>query len=233
MLDRELNLLKPVIIVEDEPLIQIRLKQILFQLGYMAEDLYFAQNIAIANTLVNKHPVAFALVDLGLPDGNGIEFIQRLKQHNADIPILVISAWSFDEMILDALQSGATGYLLKERDDIEILLSIRNIFRGGAPIDPFIAHKILHLIAAKKTQIPEQPKSDQPQQCFTKREIEILNQVAQGLSNKEIAAHLNLSKYTVESHIKNIYQKLSVHNRTEAVDTARQLGFLHTSQSSK
>ncbi len=143
MPNNDLSLPVPVIIVEDEPLIQLRLKEILYNLGYRSEDLYFAQNIAIARALLEKHSVSFALVDLNLPDGNGIEFISTLNQYDPTIPILVISAWSTEDAIFNALSAGATGYVLKERDDLEITLSIRSILRGGAPIDPFIAQKIL------------------------------------------------------------------------------------------
>ena len=83
------------------------------------------------------------MVDLNLPDGNGIEFISTLNKYDPTIPILVISAWSTEDAIFNALSSGATGYVLKERDDLEITFSIRSILRGGAPIDPFIAQKIL------------------------------------------------------------------------------------------
>ena len=89
------------------------------------------------------HSASLALIDLGLPDGHGNDFIRYVKQYDASIGILVISAWSTEDAIFEALKSGATGYVLKERDDAEVLLSIRSILRGGAPIDPFIAREIL------------------------------------------------------------------------------------------
>ncbi|OTG83111.1 response regulator [Acinetobacter sp. ANC 4648] len=230
MIHNELKLPIPVIIVEDEPLIQIRLKQILFDIGYKPEHLYFAQTKALANKLLSEHSVSFALVDLGLPDGNGIEVIETLKRHDPTIAILVISAWSTEDSILNALAAGATGYILKERDDIEVALSIRSVLRGGIPIDPFIAQKILKQFQfnentpsiPNKNEIKLQHEND----LLSGREHEVLTLVAQGLSNKEIALHINLSRYTVESHIKNIYRKLAVCTRTKAIDTARNLGFL-------
>ncbi|WP_086203331.1 response regulator transcription factor [Acinetobacter silvestris] len=230
MISNELKLPVPVIIVEDEPLIQIRLKQILFDIGYKPEDLYFAQSKALANKLLSEHSVSFALVDLGLPDGNGIEVIETLKSQNPTIAILVISAWSTEDSILNALASGATGYILKERDDIEVALSIRSVLRGGIPIDPFIAQKILKKFQFNEKTPPIQNKEEiKPQHendLLSAREHEVLTLVAQGLSNKEIATHISLSRYTVESHIKNIYRKLAVCTRTKAIDTARNLGFL-------
>ena len=230
MPNNSLSLPVPVIIVEDEPLIQIRLKQILYNLGYQSEDLYFAQNIAIARSLLKKHSASFALVDLNLPDGNGIEFISTLSQYDPTIPILVISAWSTEDAIFNALSAGATGYVLKERDDLEITFSIRSILRGGAPIDPFIAQKILKQLQFNEnniiTTVEKNPLTLENGGTLSKRELEILELVSQGLSNKEIANSLNLSRYTVESHIKHIYRKLAVRNRSKAVDTARNLGLL-------
>ena len=230
MPNNDLSLPVPVIIVEDEPLIQIRLKEILYNLGYQSEDLYFAQNIAIARALLEKHSVSFALVDLNLPDGNGIEFISTLNQYDPTIPILVISAWSTEDAIFNALSSGATGYVLKERDDLEITFSIRSILRGGAPIDPFIAQKILKQLQFNENNITSTVEKNalalENEGMLSKRELEILELVSQGLSNKEIANHLNLSRYTVESHIKHVYRKLAVRNRSKAVDTARNLGLL-------
>ncbi len=230
MPNNDLSLPVPVIIVEDEPLIQIRLKEILYNLGYQSEDLYFAQNIAIARALLEKHSVSFALVDLNLPDGNGIEFISTLNKYDPTIPILVISAWSTEDAIFNALSSGATGYVLKERDDLEITFSIRSILRGGAPIDPFIAQKILKQLQFNENNITSTVEKNalalENEGMLSKCELEILELVSQGLSNKEIANHLNLSRYTVESHIKHIYRKLAVRNRSKAVDTARNLGLL-------
>ena len=230
MPNNDLSLPVPVIIVEDEPLIQIRLKEILYNLGYQSEDLYFAQNIAIARALLEKHSVSFALVDLNLPDGNGIEFISTLNKYDPTTPILVISAWSTEDAIFNALSSGATGYVLKERDDLEITFSIRSILRGGAPIDPFIAQKILKQLQFNENNITSTVEKNalalENEGMLSKRELEILELVSQGLSNKEIANHLNLSRYTVESHIKHIYRKLAVRNRSKAVDTARNLGLL-------
>ena len=222
MLDPDLVLPVPVIVVEDEPLIQKRLKEILLGIGYLPENLIFAQTLAQANEQLKQHSA-----DLGLPDGNGIEFIKQLKIYDPTIAILVISAWSTEDAILNALMAGATGYVLKERDDIEVALSIRSILRGGAPIDPFIARQILKQLPLSHEQAEKKNiENEIDDALLSKREHEILLLVAQGLSNKEIASQINLSRYTVESHIKHIYRKLAVCTRIKAVDTARSLGLL-------
>ncbi|WP_296279745.1 response regulator transcription factor [uncultured Acinetobacter sp.] len=230
-MNNELSLPVPVIIVEDEPLIQKRLTDILINIGYSISDLYFAQNLAQANEQLQLYSASFALVDLGLPDGSGIDFIETLKDYDPTITILVISAWSTEDSILNALSAGATGYVLKERDDLEVSLSIRSVLRGGAPIDPFIAQKILKQLQFNEKRSVNKNLSDSKltnnNDVLSKRELGILELVAQGLSNKEIADQLTLSRYTVESHIKHIYRKLAVCNRAKAIDTARNLGILY------
>ena len=217
----------PVLIVEDEGLIQERLRNILAELGYDNDGLIFAKNLKEAFLHIEQQHISLALVDLGLPDGNGIELIEKLRAQDSSALILVISAWSTQESLFSAIKAGATGYVLKERDDAEVLLSIRSILRGGAPIDPFIAQEILKQISASVITAAKDGKSlDSEVALLTNRETEILYLVAQGMSNKEIAEQLFVSKYTVESHIKHIYRKLSVTKRTKAVSTARSLGIL-------
>jgi len=231
MMNNELSLPVPVIIVEDEPLIQKRLADILLNIGYLKSDLLFAQNLVQANEQLQSHSASFALVDLGLPDGNGIDFIITLKDYDPTITILVISAWSTEDSIFNALSAGATGYVLKERDDLEVSLAIRSVLRGGAPIDPFIAQKILKQLQFNDKNTLDKSlnnlKISDNNSVLSRRELEILELVAQGLSNKEIADQLSISRYTVESHIKHIYRKLAVCNRAKAIDTARNLGLLN------
>ena len=117
----------PVLVVEDEPLVRARLERLLHQLGYPADALLFAGSLAEARGRLADAPVALALVDLGLPDGNGIELIAELRAADPALGILVISAWSTEDAILAALRAGATGYLLKERDDLEVLISLRSV----------------------------------------------------------------------------------------------------------
>ena len=217
----------PVLIVEDEYVIQCRLKNILKDLGYSDEVLLFANNVREAEYLLQQEPFCLALIDLGLPDGNGISIIEKIHELGSQTLILVVSAWSTQDSLLKAIKAGATGYVLKERDDTEVSLAIRSILRGGAPIDPFIAREILKQISSSEPSSSlEQVVPDPEQESLTQREKEILSLVAQGLSNREIADELCVSRYTVESHIKHIYRKLCVSKRTKAVSTARHLGIL-------
>ena len=219
----ELSLPAPVLVVEDEPLLQQRLRGVLLSLGYASDALVFAATLAEARACLATQPVALALVDLALPDGSGMALIEQLRADDPGLGILVVSAWSTEESILGALRAGATGYVLKERDDIEVSLSIRSVLRGGAPIDPFIARRILELLPLPAAAVV--PAAGQGE-ALTEREVQILRLVADGLGNREIAEQLHLSRYTVESHVKRIYRKLAVSSRTMAVRTARERGVI-------
>ena len=208
----------PVLVVEDEPLLQQRLRGVLLGLGYAPDALVFAYSLAEARVCLAAQPMALALVDLALPDGNGMALIEQMRLEDPGLGILVVSAWSSEEAILGALRAGATGYVLKERDDIEVSLSIRSVLRGGAPIDPFIARRILDLLPAQASAATAE--------ALSKREAEILQLVADGLSNREIAEQIFLSPHTVACHIKGIYRKLAVSSRTRAVHEARVRGLL-------
>lgn len=218
----------PVLLVEDELPIQGRLLNLLCDLGYASDVIHVAGTLADARRFSSSRPYALALVDLGLPDGSGIDFIAELRQRHPSLSILVISAWSTQDTILRALRAGATGYLLKERDDLEVMLSIRSVLRGGAPIDPFIARHILAELPQAKDDVPEteDKRRVQSPSILTTREAQILALVADGKSNRDIAEHLLISRYTVECHITHIYRKLEVSSRTKAINEARQRGLL-------
>lgn len=219
----EASLPAPLIVVEDEPLLRLRLASILYRLGYQDHALIFAPTLAHARACLARQPVAMALVDLGLPDGSGIDLIKELRLADPSVSILVVSAWSTESAILAALRAGANGYLLKERDDLEVMLSIRSALRGGAPIDPFVARRILAELQPPAT-------TDTPglasEGVLSVRELQILRLVAEGMTNREIAEKLFISRYTVECHVKNIYRKLSVASRTKAINEARARGLL-------
>lgn len=222
----ESTLPAPVLVVEDEPLLQQRLRGVLLQLGYTPDALVFVASLAEARACLAVQPVALALVDLALPDGNGMTLIEQMRVDDPCLGILVVSAWSSEEAVLAALRAGATGYVLKERDDIEVSLSIRSVLRGGAPIDPFIARRILDFLPQQVPAALSAAANPAPLEVLTEREVQILRLVADGMSNREIAEQIFLSRYTVEGYIKQIYRKLAVSSRTKAVLEARARGLL-------
>jgi len=224
----------PVLLVDDDPDMLARLGEVLGSVGVGREQLLGAGSLAECQRWVTApdgglQPLVMALIDLGLPDGNGIDLIGWLRARNPQLPILVVSAWSTEEMILGALRAGANGYVLKERDDLEIALSVRNVLKGGAPIDPFIARRILDLVGrpAGRPATPSQPPDPALREALTERERQILDHVAAGMSNREIAECLHLSRWTIDTHIRHIYDKLAVSSRTQALRRAREHGLLH------
>lgn len=218
-------LLKPIFILEDEEVMSRRLTQILISVGYQAGDIYLAESIKHFKENLEITKPEIALIDIHLPDGNGLNIIEKLLNINPDMPIVVISGWSDELTILEALKRGATGYLLKERDDLELLLAIRHVLQGGVPIDPFVAQ---YIIQQSKEPLAVSPKIPKSRNTFnlTDREKEVLSLIAHGMSNKEIAVELYVSKNTIETHIKNCYKKLFVSNRTMATQKAISNGII-------
>lgn len=221
-MDQELLRLTPALIVEDDPAMQERLARLIGEVdGDNAVTAVASLSEAYAALAVGRF--ALVLVDIGLPDGDGRELVGRVHRHSPDLPILVISSWGHEDTVLSALQAGACGYLLKERDDVELGVSLRSIQRGGAPIDPVIARRILGLLPGSRPQ-EATPLGDEIR--LSARELEVLQLLARGCSNREIAELVSLSRLTVEGYIKAIYRKLAVGSRTAAVFEAQKLGLL-------
>jgi DNA-binding NarL/FixJ family response regulator len=213
-------LFMPVLLVEGDLQMRLRLLRLLRQLELPLDALMMAESIAQARERIAAQPAALALVDLHLPDGSGIDLIGELRASVPGLRIVVVSARSTREEILASLRVGAMGYLLKERDDMEMMLALRSALRGGTPIDPFVARLIIDELLART---PVAPADDAG---LSTRENEVLHLVAQGLGNRGIAERLFVSIHTAQTHIRNIYRKLSVSSRTQAVLAARQRGLI-------
>ncbi|MEW9573475.1 response regulator [Rhodanobacter sp. Si-c] len=214
--------LDPALIVEDDVATQQRLARLLATAADSDTRIAVASSVAEAKAHIAGRTPAIALIDIGLPDGSGIDLIHWLRHRHPEAATVVISAWGNEEIVLAALQAGATGYLLKERDDVELQLALQSIQRGGAPIDPFVARRILTLLPAAQ---PAAAASDEGH-ALSERETEILRLVARGYSNREIAELTALSRFTIEGYTKAIYRKLAVGSRTAAVFEAKSRGLL-------
>jgi len=149
------------------------------------------------------------LTDIQLPGINGIECIRRLKIDCPNIQFLVLTVFEEDEKIFEALKAGASGYLLKSTSPEMIISAIKEIHTGGSPMSPGIARKIISHF--------REPLMQNGQRIFTDREKQVLDLMAQGKLVKEIAADLGVTSHAIKKHIKNIYQKMQVQNRVEAV----------------
>lgn len=186
--------------------------------------IHTAVDLAGARDLLQAVPVDLALVDMQLPDGTGVELIRWMQAHAPGVQAVIVSAFAEEEAVFSALRAGAVGYLLKDRDDIELSVALRSLQRDGAPIDPMIARRILALLPL--TPAAPAPSPSAPPVRLSERELGILDLVAQGHGNREIGELLGLSRLTIESHTRNIYRKLAVGSRTAAVFEARSLGLL-------
>lgn len=157
------------------------------------------------------------LMDIEMPEKNGIETTRIIKSKFPHIKIIMITVFDDDENIFNAIQSGADGYLLKDAPSEKIYEAIQDVLNGGAAMTPSIAMKTLKLL---KNPI-DFSKSEEVVQ-LSEREIEVLEQLSNGLKNKDIASNLNVSFFTVKKHIENIYKKLQAHNRIELIQKARE-----------
>jgi DNA-binding NarL/FixJ family response regulator len=162
-----------------------------------------------------------ALVDLGLPDGNGIDLIREIARTRPDADVMVVTVFGDEAHVLASIEAGATGYLLKRSLNDTLGATVRELRAGGSPISPVIARQLLHRF-----------KKDSPTPAvvddggLSEREREVLLFIAKGFTVGEIANMLHLSAHTVATHVKHIYRKLAVHSRTEAVFEAGRMGLL-------
>lgn len=176
------------------------------------------------------------LVDLGLPDGSGLELIRAAQAESPSTEVAAITTFGDETHVLGALEAGASGYLLKDGSTDLILASVRELFAGGSPISPSIARHLLRRlrepghqpVAALTTRTPAVPArgSECVPNLLTPRETTVLQQIAKGYSYEEISGALGISVHTVTTHIKHIYRKLAVRSRGEAVFEAMQLGLI-------
>jgi len=169
------------------------------------------------------------LTDLGLPDGSGIEIIRACRQLHPQCDIMVLTMSADESDVLDCIEAGASGYLLKGTHKSDIARSVLSMREGGAPMSPTIARMVLERIRIDKPQSVSSDKKVRANHKLTKREKTILDLIAQGESYGNIASMLSVSVGTVQTHIKSIYGKLSVHSRGEAVFEALRQGLLKRS----
>ncbi len=207
------------ILVEDDADVRERLVQLIVQHDSF-ELLAAAGDVAEGLAALAKHRPDILLTDLGLPDGSGIEIIKAIDAQHLDCEAMVISGFQDEHRVFSALEAGAKAYILKHDKSQKITDAILNMMNGGAPISPVIARLML-----QKFQAPSQSEHGLPE-ALTPRQIGILKLVSQGFSSREIAEKLGIRYYTVTTHIKNIYNKLQVNSRTEALYEAGRLGLL-------
>ncbi len=177
--------------------------------------------LADAWVLLSHTSADVAIIDLGLHDGDGIELIKSLQQRGSATAVLVATIFGDEAHVIRAIEAGARGYLLKDTSIDDFARAVELVHDGGAPLSPQIArHLLKRFEPAGKSPAPPRPDT------LTAREVDILRHISQGFTVAESARMMNISNHTVATHIKNIYSKLAVHNRVEAIIQARNQGLI-------
>lgn len=169
----------------------------------------------LLKNLQKNHNIDLVLMDLQMPEMDGIAATSAVKTKYPQIKVLILTTFDDDENLFNAILAGASGYLLKEDNGTEIFQAIMDTLSGGAAMSPVIALKTLQLVRQ-----PISKKQKVEDFGLTQREIELLTQLKNGLTYEEIASNLHISYHTVRKHIENIYRKLQVSNKLEAVKKA-------------
>ena len=191
-----------------------------------------ATNGADGIALINSDRADVYLVDLGLPDMDGIELIKHAVRTHVDCDVAVITVFGDDAHVIASIEAGATGYILKDSLPIDIIDCICTLRDGGSPVSPVIARRILQEFRIDKTApanlhtVSLVRKSSVVEETLTDRETQVLRALAKGLSFNEIGETYFISPHTVARHVKNIYRKLAVHSRGEAVYEATKMGII-------
>jgi DNA-binding NarL/FixJ family response regulator len=170
-------------------------------------NMYSDAESALAGIPVDRPDVV--LMDINLPGLNGIECVAQLKPNLPDTQFAMVTVYEDADKILQALKVGATGYLLKQTPRAGVIEAIRELYRGGSPMTPNIARKVVQSFQAKKPVITDP--------VLTGRELDVMNLLAQGYPYKEITSLLNISQGTLYTYIRRVYEKLQVHSRFEAM----------------
>jgi len=159
------------------------------------------------------------LMDLRMPEMDGVEAMRRIREADPQVKFIILTTYSDDDYIFSGIEAGARAYLLKDAPRDELFKAIRSVHRGESLIQPVVASKLLDRFSQLSRRAPSGEE-------LSERELEVLCLMAKGAANKEISAELNIAQSTVKTHITNIFQKLGVNDRTEAVTQAIKRGII-------
>lgn len=209
-----------VVLADDHAVVRKGIREFLEQSGdisVVAE----ATDGAEAVDLVAEHQPDVAVLDIQMPGVTGIDATRRIKAEHPGVRVLVLTAYDDDPYIFALLQAGASGYILKTADSTELVHAVRAVHRGESALDPAVAQKVVQQLTSGR------PLGAQATvETLTERELEVLRLTARGMTNKAIGQELDISDRTVQGHLANIYGKLNVSSRTEAVTEALKQGWI-------
>ena len=223
--------MKQILLLEDLPEIRAWLKALVMQV-FPDAQISEASRIHDALELVNAVRFDVALLDLGLPDGSGVEVVQALREKQPEAQSVVVTIHEDDDHLFPALQAGAFGYLLKEQSREQLSEQLQRISQGEPPLSPSIARRMISYFSAQANRPALQPQQTQdslmPNVQLTEREREVLLRVAKGFTLPEIGVQLGLSRHTIADYVKQIYRKLNISSRAEAALEAQRLGIFRS-----
>jgi DNA-binding NarL/FixJ family response regulator len=215
-----------ILLLEDLPEIRAWLKVLVNQVFPQAQ-ISEAARVHDALEIITAVKFDLALVDLGLPDGSGVNVVAALREQQPEAQSVVVTIHDDDEHLFPALQAGAFGYLLKEQPRSQIAEQLKRMSQGEPPLSPSIARRVISHFASQAK--PEQ-RDNLPHVQLTDRENEVLLRVAKGFTLPEIGVQLGLSRHTIADYVKQIYRKLNVSSRAEAALEAQRLGLFGRSR---
>jgi DNA-binding NarL/FixJ family response regulator len=210
-----------ILLLEDLPEIRSWLKVLVRQV-FPQSLISEAARVHDALELITAVKFDLALIDLGLPDGSGVDVVAALRESQPEAQSVVVTIHDGDEHLFPALQAGAFGYLLKEQARELIAEQLNRMSQGEPPLSPSIARRVISYFAAQTR--PQAQSRDMPHVALSDRENEVLLRVAKGFTLPEIGVQLNLSRHTIADYVKQIYRKLNVNSRAEAALEAQRLG---------
>ena len=211
-----------ILIVEDDPSYRETLAGAVRDTG----DLFLAgmaDDLPEGLRLLDALEPDVLLVDLGLPGGSGIEMIRHANERLPQCESMVVTIFGDDESVLQCIQAGATGYLLKDSHGFDIVQQIRLLCSGGSPISPAIARRLLSKLGRRDDP---QEEATLMRGSLSQQEQAVLTLSAKGYNYEEMAGLMGVSRHTVATYVKRIYHKLQVHSKTEAIYEARKLGLV-------
>jgi DNA-binding NarL/FixJ family response regulator len=211
--------MKNILIIEDLPDVTTWFVDIVEQ-SLAPEDIHCADNLEKAKTLILKHQYSLALIDIGLPDGSGIEALKLIKTKNEHCFCVISTIFDDSEHLFTALRQGADGYILKNEERDELIEHLQGILVGKPPLSPVIAKKVLSAFKPERDMTVK----------LSPREEQILTFIAKGYSIPSAAKLLNISQHTAADYLKQVYKKLHVNNRADATLKAYELGFVSHGQ---
>ena len=211
-----------ILLLEDLPEIRAWMKALVTRV-FPKSRIHEAALVQDALGLTASIKFDLALLDLGLPDGSGVEVVEALRDRQPEVQSVVVTIHDDDDHLFPALQAGAFGYLLKDQPRELIADQLRRMSAGEPPLSPSIARRVISHFAAQAVRKPSS-SSKAAAVVLTERETEVLVRVSKGYTLPEIGDQLNLSRHTIADYVKQIYRKLNVSSRAEAALEAQRLG---------